>query len=96
MANADELKIGSYDTLTRADIPALKKKIDMNRKAMKQINSRPLANRKVVETNSQEFHQVYSLQRHRSCHGDLSHRQAKDMDGNPSLRHRPERTEGQC
>ncbi len=39
MANADELKIGSYDTLTRADIPALKKKIDMNRKAMKQINA---------------------------------------------------------
>ncbi len=39
MANADELKIASFNTLTKADIPLLRQKIAMNRKTKAEINS---------------------------------------------------------
>jgi len=39
MANADELKIASFNTLTKADIPLIRQKIAMNRKTKAQINS---------------------------------------------------------
>lgn len=39
MANADELKIDSYHTLTPKDIPMIRQKIELNRRAIKQIHS---------------------------------------------------------
>lgn len=39
MASADELKIDSFNSLTKADIPLLRQKIAANRKARAQINS---------------------------------------------------------
>lgn len=39
IANADELKIASFPALTRADIPLLRQKINMNREAIAQMNA---------------------------------------------------------
>jgi hypothetical protein len=39
IASSEELKINSLDTLTQADIPLLKKKVEMNLTAKKQINA---------------------------------------------------------
>jgi hypothetical protein len=52
MANADELKIASFNALTTADIPLIRQKIAMNRKAKAQINSII----KEMEKSSKQIH----------------------------------------